>query len=60
MEEIVNLFANNGIGVACIIYFMWYNNSTMKDLIATLNNMNNRLIIIETELQRRYENEQKK
>lgn len=60
MEEIVSLFANNGIGVACIIYFMWYNSTTMKDLITTLNNINNRLIIIETELQKRYENEQKK
>jgi len=61
MEEIVNLFVNNGVAVACVIYFMWYNSTTMKDLITTLNNINNRLIIIETELQKRYEeNEQEK
>lgn len=61
MEEIVNLFVNNGVAVACVIYFMWYNSTTMRDLITTLNNINNRLIIIETELQKRYEeNEQEK
>lgn len=53
MEEIMNIIMNNGIGVACIIYFMWYNNTTMKELITTLNNINTRLTIIETELQKR-------
>ncbi len=60
MEEIINLFVNNGVAVACVIYFMWYNSTTMRDLITTLNNINNRLIIIETELQKRYEDEQEK
>lgn len=31
MEEIVNLFVNNGVAVACLIYFMWYNNTTLKE-----------------------------
>ena len=53
MEEIMNIIMNNGIGVACIVYFMWYNNTTMKELIATLNNINTRLTIIETEIQKR-------
>ena len=30
MEEMVNLFVNNGVAVACLIYFMYYNNTTMK------------------------------
>lgn len=53
MEEIMNIIMNNGIGVACIVYFMWYNNTTMKELITTLNNINTRLTIIETEIQKR-------
>ena len=32
MEDLVNLFVNNGVAVACLIYFMWYNNTTLKDL----------------------------
>lgn len=31
MEEMVNLFVNNGVAVACLIYFMWYNNTTLKE-----------------------------
>lgn len=60
----MNIVMNNGIGVACIVYFMWYNNSTMKDFITalsnineTLNNVNTRLSIIETEIQKRDINE---
>lgn len=53
MEEIMNIIMNNGIGVACIVYFMWYNNTTMKELITTLNNINTRLTIIETEISKR-------
>ena len=49
----MNIIMNNGIGVACIVYFMWYNNTTMKELITTLNNINTRLTIIETEIQKR-------
>lgn len=31
MEKMVNLFVNNGVAVACLIYFMWYNNTTLKE-----------------------------
>lgn len=31
MEELVNLFVNNGVAVACLVYFMWYNNTTLKE-----------------------------
>lgn len=36
MEEIVQLFVNNGTAVACLIYFMWYNNTTMKEVSTNL------------------------
>lgn len=31
MEEMVNLFMNNGVAIACLIYFMFYNNNTLKE-----------------------------
>jgi len=44
MEEIINVIANYGIGVACILYFMYFNNTTMKQLIETVNKVNQSLI----------------
>lgn len=44
MEDIVNVIMNNGIGVACILYFMYFNNTTMKQLIDTVNKVNQSLI----------------
>lgn len=44
MEEIINIIANYGIGVACILYFMYFNNTTMKQLIETVNKVNQSLI----------------
>lgn len=25
MEDLVNLFMNSSVSIACLIYFMWYN-----------------------------------
>ena len=44
MEELVNLFVNNGIAVACLIYFMWYNNTTLKELSNKFEEVNNTLV----------------
>lgn len=44
MEDIINVIANYGIGVACILYFMYFNNTTMKQLIDTVNKVNQSLI----------------
>lgn len=49
MEEIVNLFVNNGVAVACLIYFMWYNNSTLKEFTNKFEELNNTLLkLLET------------
>ena len=44
MEEIVNLFVNNGVAVACLIYFMWYNNTTLKEFSNKFEELNNTLL----------------
>lgn len=44
MEEIVNLFVNNGVAVACLIYFMWYNNTTLKEFSNKFEALNKTLL----------------
>jgi hypothetical protein len=51
MEEILNIIANYGIGVACILYFMYFNNTTMKQLIETVNKVNQSLILFNERLE---------
>lgn len=36
METIVDLIVNNGIGVACIIYFMWRDSKFVAKINDTL------------------------
>lgn len=36
MNDIINLFANNGVGVACLIYFMFRDYKLMSDLKETM------------------------
>ena len=47
MQEIVNVITNNGIGVACLLYFMWFNSTTMEKITTALNSINTRLTVIE-------------
>ena len=60
MEEIVQAFVNYGIGVVCVAYLIYFQNTTMKDMnntllkmIETLNGINTRLSIIEDKLERK-------
>lgn len=46
MEEIVNLFVNNGVAVACLMYFMWYNNTTLKEFTKKFDELNTILLRI--------------
>lgn len=46
MEEMVNLFVNNGVSVACLIYFMWYNNTTLKEFSNKFEELNKTLLKI--------------
>lgn len=46
MEELVNLFMNNGVAIACLIYFMYYNNETMKKFTEQMQAMNENLLLI--------------
>lgn len=56
MEEFLNVIFNYGVGVACVIYLMYFQSTTMKEMLNTLNGINNRLSVIEDKL----ENKRKK
>ena len=51
MEELMNLIVNNGIGVVCVAYLIYFQSTTMKEMLSTLNSINNRLTAIETTLE---------
>lgn len=49
-EELLNLLTNNGIGIVCVAYLIYFQSTTMKDMLETLNNISDRLISIEVKL----------
>lgn len=51
MEDIISLISNYGIGVACVGYLIYFQNTTMKSMLETLNGINTRLAIIEEKLE---------
>lgn len=53
MQEIVELFVNNGLGVACVGYIIYFQSTTMKEMLSTLNAINNRLTAIETKIDKK-------
>ena len=47
MSEIVDLVVNNGIGIACVVYLIHFQSTTMKEMLKTLEGINTRLTVIE-------------
>lgn len=47
MEGLIKLIVDNGISVVCVGYLIYFNLTTMKDLVTALNNINIRLTVIE-------------
>lgn len=63
METIMELIANYGIGLVCVGYMIYFQNTTMKDMIEnqqavikTLEGMNHRLDLIESKIEKKGEN----
>ena len=50
LEEIVSLFVNNGIGVACVIYLIYFQHTTMTKMLESLNEIGMRLTRIEDKI----------
>lgn len=50
MSDIVNLITNNGIGVICVAYLIYFQNTTMKEMVSSLKLINERLAVIEEKI----------
>lgn len=57
MSEIIELVTNYGIGIACVCYMIYFQNTTMKEMTSTMQKMattlegvNIRLSLIEDKL----------
>lgn len=64
MEQIVKILVDNGIAVACVGYFMYFQLVTMKDItkvmnetVRALDNVNERLLDIEKKIGGKKKNE---
>lgn len=51
MQDLVNLIINNGIGAGCVCYLIYFQSTTMKEMLNTLNTINTRLSIIEDKIE---------
>ena len=50
MEQFITLIVDNGIGVACVGYLIYFQSTTMKEMLSALKVIGERLSIIETKL----------
>ena len=50
MEDLINLITQNGIGVICVAFLMYFINTTMKDNNKILDDMQRTLVAINTNL----------
>lgn len=50
MEELINLITQNGIGVICVAFMIYFINTTMKDNNNILDDIQKTLVAINTNL----------
>lgn len=51
MEEIVKLIVDNGIGVLCVAYLIYFQSTTMKDMSNTMKDVSTNLSLINQRLE---------
>lgn len=47
MEELIQLITNNGLGVVCVAYLIYFQLTIMQKMLDTLASINTRLTVIE-------------
>lgn len=47
MNELMEAIVNYGIGIVCVAYLIYFQSTTMKEMLHTLGTINERLTIIE-------------
>lgn len=51
MEELIKVFVDNGISVGCVVFLIYFINTTLKDNNKILDEMQKTLVSIQTTLQ---------
>lgn len=51
MEDLINAIYNYGIGIICIAYFMYFNNTTLKTMTETMNEVKQSLILLNEKIE---------
>lgn len=51
MNDIIQLIVNNGIGVVCVAYMIYFQMTTMKDMNKTLNEMTSTLKLMNQDIE---------
>lgn len=59
MQDLINLLFNNGIGVVCVAYLIYFQQTTLKDLTKNQEKTNNILDNISIRLENIEHKEQK-
>lgn len=52
-EDLVKLIVDNGISVICVCYMIYFQSTTMKEMLNALASINERLARIENELEKK-------
>lgn len=52
MNDLITLICNNGIGVVCVAYLIYFQSTTMKDMNNTLNKISTNLTLINERLEK--------
>lgn len=55
MDNLIKLIVDNGLSVVCVAYLIYFQSTTMKSMLTTLNSINERLTIIETKIDKEVE-----
>ncbi len=55
MNDLITLISTNGIGVVCVAYLIYFQSTTMREMLNTLGSINERLTIIENNMSKEKE-----
>lgn len=53
IKEILDYVFQYGIGTVCVIYMIYFQNTTMKEMLNTLSGINTRLSVIEDKIEKK-------
>lgn len=51
MTDLIQLIVNNGIGVVCVAYMIYFQNSTMKEMNKTLTELGTSLKLMNQDIE---------